>query len=224
MGIRDYFVNLQMMIKLAIIEDTQSIREVAQGYFEQQGEFEVPIAAMNAEDFFGKNNWGDLDMVLCDIGLPGKSGTEAAWIIKEAYPKIQVVMFTVFEDKDKIFQSLQAGASGYLLKKTPLPEIKKGLLEVMKGGATMSPDIAKQVIAYFRLSRPGGDKPGQNGLTAREATVIAQAQKGYSNRAIAEKLCVSIDTIKYHIRNIYEKLQINSRDELLEYYRNPFEK
>lgn len=208
------------MTKLAIIEDTQSIRDVLQAYFSNQPNFILKCVSPSAEVFFRYDAINQLDLVLCDIGLPGKSGTEIAWMLKQKYPSLQIVMFTVFEDKDKIFQSLQAGASGYFLKDTPLPELKAGLIEVINGGAAMSPQIAKEVISYFRLSKPADNDPVS--LTARELDVVTQAQKGLSNRLIAEQLFVSVDTVKYHIKNIYEKLQINSREELKKYFTNPF--
>jgi DNA-binding NarL/FixJ family response regulator len=202
------------MIKLAIIEDTKSIREVLQVFFEEQAEFTTKVVAPTAEDFFLSKNIEELELVLCDIGLPGKSGMETTWTIKKKYPHIHVVMFTVFEDKDKIFQSLQAGASGYLLKNTPLSKVKQGLLEVIEGGASISPQIAKKVIDYFNIPKLEPQHEKINKLSAREIDVITQVQKGYTNRIIAENLFISIDTVKYHIKNIYSKLQINSRHEL----------
>lgn len=210
------------MIKLAIIEDTKNIRNVLEAFFMEQNEFKLSKVAATAEDFFSYTAIGKLDIVLCDIGLPGKSGMEATWILKQKHPHIHIVMFTVFEDKGKIFQSLQAGASGYLLKNTSLPQIREGLLEVINGGAAMSPQIAKKVIDYFKIVKPETKNKEIATLTAREIDVIAQAQKGYSNQLIAEKLFISEDTVKYHIKNIYEKLQINSREALRNYFKNPF--
>lgn len=208
------------MINLAIIEDTTSIRDVLEAYFSNDPDFELKCASATAETFFKYNAIAQLNLVLCDIGLPGKLGTEIAWILKQRHPHIHIVMFTVFEDKDKIFQSLQAGASGYFLKDTPLPELKAGLIEVINGGAAMSPQVAKEVISYFRVSKPTNNKPID--LTVREFDVVTQAQKGLSNRLIAEELFISVDTVKFHIKNIYEKLHINSREELKNYFNNPF--
>jgi len=209
-----------LMTKLAIIEDTESIRDILEAYFSNQPNFDLQCVASSAEAFFKYNAIDEIDVVLCDIGLPGKSGMETAWILKQKHPLMHIVMFTVFEDKDKIFQSLQAGASGYFLKDTPLPQLKEGLLDVINGGAAMSPQIAKEVVNFFRLSKPNAEAPVN--LTARELDVVSQAQKGLSNRLIAERLFVSVDTVKYHIKNIYDKLQINSREELKNYFNNPF--
>lgn len=210
------------MKTLAIIEDNKNIRDILHNYFLQQDEFQVTVVAASSEDFFLSKALEELDVVLCDIGLPGKSGMETVWLLKHKHPHIHIVMFTVFEDKDKIFQSLQAGASGYFLKNTPLPQLKAGLIEVLNGGAAMSPQIAMKVVNYFKFSASETATHLTAQLTAREVDVIAQAQKGYNNRMIAEKLFVSVDTVKYHIKNIYFKLQINSREELQKYFNNPY--
>ncbi len=202
-------------INLGIVEDNRLVGETLKFYFSKDSDFEVSFWAVSYEDIpFGELN--NLDIILCDIGLPGKSGVEATYHIKQKNPKISVVMFTVFEEDDKIFQSLQAGASGYLLKSTPLAEIKAGLLDVLSNGAAISPVIAKKVFNYFNLSEtPKSD--GQS-LSPREFDVLSQVLAGYSNRQIAERLSISMETIKSHVRRIYEKLQLNSRADLFQYY------
>lgn len=206
---------------MAIIEDTQTVREILTAYFDEQPGFELVSVAESAEEFLTFHLHKGLDLVLCDIGLPGKSGTETTWYIKRNFPHIHVVMFTVFEDKDKIFESLKAGASGYLLKKTPLPQIKSALLDVMNNGAAMSPSIALKVIAYFKTSTKVKDSDDE--LTPREIEVIGQIKQGFGNKEISENLFISVDTVKYHIRKIYEKLQVRSRVELLNYYQGAYE-
>lgn len=209
------------MVRLAIIEDTQTVREILTAYFSEQPDFQLVTVAETAEYFLEAHLNKSLDMVLCDIGLPGKSGTEATWAIKRKFPHIRVVMFTVFEDKEKIFESLKAGASGYLLKKTPLTQIKSALLDVMNEGAAMSPSIALKVIEYFKVSTKLKDS--DDALTPREIEVVEQIKQGFGNKEIGENLFISVDTVKYHIRKIYEKLQVRGRVELINYYQGAYD-
>ncbi|OAQ39186.1 hypothetical protein A5893_11000 [Pedobacter psychrophilus] len=205
------------MLKLAIVEDTEDIREALESYFSKQKEIQLLIASPNAEEFLCNIAVGTIDILLCDIGLPGISGVELVWRLKQIHPKIHIVMFTVFDEEDYIFQSLKAGASGYLLKNTSLKEIKEGLIDVNNGGASMSPQIAKKVINYFN-ERGAIKKDISNIFSDKELLIIKQAQKGYNNRQIAEEMFVSIDTIKYHIKNIYRQLEVNNRQELNKFY------
>lgn len=206
------------MHRIAIIEDNESLRNVMKDFFTGEPGFEVLLTCESFEDFY--RLWRDkpLDMVLCDIGLPGKSGIEAVWLIKGHSPRTQVMMFTVFEEKEKIFQSLCAGASGYMLKSASLKEIKAGVKDILNGGAAMSPKIAKQVIGFFNR-RSSAVTGNRSELTAREIEVLSFLEQGLSNKAIAAKMFLSIDTVKYHIKNIYLKLQVNSRAELIVKYR-----
>ena len=202
-------------IKLGIVEDNHLVGEMLRFYFTKDEEFEVRFWALS-HDEVPFDDLDDLDIVLCDIGLPGKSGMEVTYLLKQKNPKIQVVMFTVFEEDEKIFQSLQAGASGYLLKSTPLPEIKAGLLDVLGNGAAISPMIAKKVFNYFNLSE--ASKSTSQNLSPREFDVLSQVLAGYTNKQIADRLSISLETIKSHIRKIYEKLQLKSRADLFGFY------
>ncbi|SEL68722.1 response regulator [Parapedobacter koreensis] len=204
--------------KLVIIEDNIIIHKALEGYFRASAQFELLFTAMSAEEFMSV--WKDqrIDILLCDIGLPGKSGIEITWYVKRKSSSTQVVMFTVFEDKDTIFQALCAGASGYLLKDTPLSKIQEQLLEVMDGGSVMSPQVARMVIGYFNplLDKKGAKEADR--LTQREIEIVSMLQHGASYKTVAKKLFISVDTVKFHIRNIYSKLQINSRSELINKY------
>ncbi len=207
------------MYTLAIIEDNADIREALSGFFRQQQGYEVCLVAASFEDF--QRQWRDrkLDVVLCDIGLPGKSGVEAAWNIRQRSPLTQVVMLTVFEDRNLIFESLCSGATGYLLKNTPLVEIRRSVDEIMAGGAIMSPQVARQVAGFFSAPRASHRLDGN--LTPREIQIVGLIQQGESNKDIADRLFIGINAVKYHIKNIYLKLQIKSREELVRLYRNP---
>lgn len=203
---------------LVIIEDNLVILKALEGYFRASTPFKLLFAATSTEEFI--DTWKDhrIDILLCDIGLPGKSGIEATWYVKRTSSATQVVMFTVFEDKETIFQALCAGASGYLLKDTPMAKIEEQLLEVMGGGSVMSPQVARMVISYFNPLLDKKDNMEADRLTQREIEIISMLQHGATYRAVAERLFISVDTVKFHIRNIYSKLQINSRSELINKY------
>jgi DNA-binding NarL/FixJ family response regulator len=145
-----------------------------------------------------------------DIDMPGISGIEATTLVKNAYPDINVMIFTVFEDKDKIFDALCAGATGYLLKKSSSVEIISGIEELHKGGSPMSSGIARKVLEYF-------SGPVQNDnkyqLTSRERTILQRLLGGDSYKMIANKCFISIGTVYSHINNIYKKLHVNSKSE-----------
>lgn len=207
------------MNRLAIIEDNAGIRQVLIDFFSAQPDFELILSAASFEEFVERWSPGQRpDLVLCDIGLPGRSGIEAVWHVKECSPQTLVMMYTVFEDQEKIFQSLCAGATGYMLKSSPLSELRMGLREMLAGGAAISPKIALEVIRFF--NRPQQRQPDLK-LTAREIEILSLLQSGASNKEIGEKLYISVETVKYHIKNIYAKLQISSRSELLLRFRNP---
>lgn len=207
------------MIQLAIIEDNVSIRKVLTDFFKAESAFEVVLSSSSYENF--RESWNDqhLDFVICDIGLPGKSGIDAVWYIKDRSLRTHVMMLTVFEEKEKIFQSLCAGASGYMLKSTPLAELKAGINDILNGGAAMSPKIAMKVIGFFNQKR-NAKKEIEAKLTAREIEILSFLEQGLSNKSIAEHIFLSVDTVKFHIKNIYLKLQVNSRAELISKYRN----
>lgn len=149
------------------------------------------------------------EIVLMDIGLPNISGIEGVNTVKANFPNIQVLMFTVFEDDDKIFEAIRAGASGYLLKKTPPEEIVEAIRELHQGGAPMSPSIARKVITSFQAQAPA--PPADYQLTVREKEILYSLVDGLSYKKIADKHCVSISTIRTHICNIYQKLHVNSK-------------
>lgn len=200
-------------IRLGILEDVSVIRSTLTDFFENDTQFELCLTACDAEEVLEYADIPSLDQLLCDISLPGKSGIELAWLLKIKYPHLQIVMFTVFEDDDKIFDAIRAGADGYLLKSASLLELRKALLDVAAGGSAMSPAIARRVMAFFK---PTSSLPasGVESLTEQEKQIVSLILDGHNNRVIADLMFISIDTIKYHIKKIYKKLQVNSRDEL----------
>lgn len=210
------------MYNIGIIEDQDEIRYVLTDYFKQQEDMTVVVSAASYESYLEetqKNNLeASLDLIICDIGLPGRSGIEAILEIKSRVEEICIMMFTVFEEQNMIFQALCAGASGYLLKSTPLVKMKEAVLEIMKGGAIISPKMAIKVAGFFNhnfLKPPQHNKFAQKeNLTHRELEILSLIQNGHTNREIAQMIFVSVDTVKYHIKNIYAKLHITCRKDL----------
>ena len=173
-------------------------------------------AVPNAEEALTAMANYDADLVLMDINLPGRSGIECTRAIRKKWPKTQVLICTVFDDDEKIFSALQAGACGYLLKRSPVKEIIEGIRLVQQGGAPMSPAIARRVVHSFHV------KPLENGqrLSLREQEVLDLLSRGMRAQEIADKIFVSLATVKSHIHHIYEKLHVQNRVELLNRTRN----
>jgi len=202
------------MIKVGIVEDNVKIRDLIQRFLDMQENLSCKAAMDSVEDmleFMEKND--SPDVMLMDIQLPGMSGIEGISIIKEKYPEVEIIMLTVYHDSHKIFNSLMAGASGYLLKHTSLPEIKESIETLASGGAPMSPQIARKVIQHFS-DKQKVKKPESN-LTPREQDIVNGLVDGLSYKLIADRFDISIDTVRAHIRNIYKKLHVNSKAEVI---------
>ena len=200
-----------MPVKIAIIEDQHEIREGlkflihgTEGY-QCTGTFESVEEALPALAL-------DLpDLVLTDIGLPGMSGIEGMRLMKERWPELVLVALSVYDDDERIFDALCAGASGYLLKKTPPARLIECLREAMNGGAPMSPEVASRVVSLFRAIRPP-DKADYH-LTPHEVRLLKMLVEGHSYKTAATELRSSVNTIGFHMRNIYRKLQVHSKSE-----------
>jgi DNA-binding NarL/FixJ family response regulator len=200
------------MIRVGIIEDDKEIRGAVKEYLDDQRNFKCSLACESVELFMNQLNEQTLpDIILMDIGLPGMSGINGIKLIKEQYPDINTIVFTVYHDSDKIFQSLCAGASGYLLKNAPFSELKQAISIVYEGGASMSPQIARNVIEFFQEPKR---KP-ESVLTDKEREIVMGLVDGMSYQMIADQSYISIETVRSHIKNIYKKLQIHSKAELI---------
>jgi DNA-binding NarL/FixJ family response regulator len=151
------------------------------------------------------------DAILVDIGLPGMSGVDGIRILKERFPKLCLLVLTVYDDDDRIFDALCAGASGYLLKKTPPARLLEWLKEAIHGGAPMSPEVARRVIALFREFRP--PLRADYNLTPHEIRLLKLLVEGHNYRTAAAELRVTPSTINFHLQKIYEKLQVHSKTE-----------
>ncbi len=207
------------MIRIALVEDDEKIRSNLIVLLEQSEGFRCVGAYPDAETALKDMSYKSPEIVLMDINLPGMDGIECTYNLKAKMPKLQIVMLTVYEDAGKIFQALQAGAVGYLLKLTKPAEILEALNEVSLGGSPMSAQIARKVVQSFHRNqvKPSED---QIPLTMREEQVLNLLSKGYLYKEIASELSISSDTVHNHIRKIYEKLQVHSRTEAVVKYLN----
>lgn len=199
------------MIKIAIVEDNEALRKSLENLFNNTEGMKCVLSLNNLLNVVSEVGKAQPDIILMDIGLPHISGIEGVHTVKSVYPKIQVLMFTVFEDDDNIFDAIRSGASGYLLKKTAPEDIVEAIKELYHGGAPMSASIARKVILSFQ-SQPTSQLQGFN-LTARETEILYSLVDGLSYKKIAEKYFISISTIRTHICNIYHKLHVNSKSE-----------
>lgn len=200
------------MIKLAIIEDDSSIRDTLEKYFNAQEQIDCFLVCDSVEAFLTKSKKVEaIDVILSDIGLPGRSGIEGILPIKQQFPGVKILMLSVYNDSDNVFQAICNGALGYLVKNTPLAKIKEAIINVYQGDAAMSPSIARKVIAYFHPQK----KKVKVQLTKREKEVVQGLVDGLSYKMVANRLGISFETVKQHIKNIYKKLEINSKSELI---------
>ena len=201
-----------MEIKVVIFEDNKALRESLYMLVDGSPGFVCTGSFPNCRTVLKDLEQSEPDIVLMDIDMPGMSGIEAVQVIKKQFPGIQVVMQTVFEDDDKIFAAICAGASGYLLKKTPPAKILEALKEAAEGGAPMTPSIAARVIQMFQ--NQSAQAPVEFiDLSDREKEVLKCLVSGDSYKMIAASCFISIDTVKSHIKNIYQKLHVNSKSE-----------
>ena len=198
------------IIRVALIEDNVTFLRSVEEILNSSGQMKVVSALDSCSQIVPEYKLARPDVALVDIGLrSNESGIECVRVIHLYYPDTRIMMFTVFEDDDKIFNSICAGASGYLLKRTPPEEIIRALIALYEGGAPMTPSIANRTLELFRDKL----RPPQTewGLTAREKEILEYLAEGNTYQKIVSKLFISISTVRTHIMNIYEKLQVNSK-------------
>lgn len=201
----------QAVIKAAIVEDQREIREALTALINGTPGYRCAGSFRSMEEAFEKIRYDLPDVMLCDIGLPGMSGIEGIKILKESHPGLLLLMLTVYDDDERIFDALCAGACGYLLKRTPPVRLLESLREAVTGGAPMSPEVANRVITLFREIRPP-DRADYE-LTPHETRLLKLLVEGHNYTTAAAELGVSYNTIKFHMRHIYEKLQVHSKSE-----------
>jgi DNA-binding NarL/FixJ family response regulator len=203
----------EQTIRILIVEDQRHLRDGVEALINFTPGFQCSGAFRTMEEALARVKHDLPDVVLTDIGLPGMSGIEGIKKLKELYPDLLILVLTVYDDNEKIFDALCAGACGYLLKQTEPSELLKSLREAVTGGAPMSPEVANKVIKLFREVRPP-EKADYN-LTPHEIRLLKMLTEGYNYVSAAEKLGISYNTLKFHVRNIYDKLQVHSQSEAL---------
>jgi DNA-binding NarL/FixJ family response regulator len=204
------------MISVSIVDDEKDLRQSITTFVNGSPGFKCVSAYGSAEAALKGLPADQAEVVLMDINLGGMSGIECVEKLKTQAPELQILMLTVYEDTDQIFQALAAGASGYLLKRSSPTKLLQAIREVHTGGSPMTSSIARKVVASFRKSKPTAEK--QTHLSPREESVLNCLAKGFTYKQIADELDISIDTIRTYLRRIYEKLHVQSRTEAVAKY------
>lgn len=205
------------MTKIAIVEDDRTTREGLEAIINLAAGFRCIYTCMTAEEALSMLPRHAPEVVLMDIQLPKMSGIECVAELKVLLPTVQVIMVTVYEDPDRIFCALRAGASGYLLKRSTPEQVLTAIRDVQTGGVPMSSEIARKVIAHFQEQETADDDVEK--LSAREHEVLDLVVRGLSNKEIVDRLGITIESVRWHLRNIYEKLHVHSRTEVLVKFR-----
>jgi DNA-binding NarL/FixJ family response regulator len=200
-----------MPIKVSIVDDNDEIREGLSVLISGSAGFQCVATYPTAENALKYLPAHKPDVVLMDIQLPGMSGIECVRDLKKLLPDLQIMMLTVYEDDDNVFKSILAGASGYVLKKTPPSELLEAISDLHNGGSPMSDRIARKVVQAFQ--QMGKSSRETENLTQRESEILSYVAKGFQDKEIAEKFFLSSETVRTHLRNIYKKLHVRSRTE-----------
>ena len=201
------------MIKVVIIEDNTTIREGLGALINGTSGYSCVGSYPDCESFLSKLETLSVDVVLMDIGLPGMSGIDGISKAKKLKPDLNILMLTVYEDNQSVFKALCAGACGYLVKKTPPSRLLEAIKGAYEGGAPMSSLIARQVITVFQQNQNFSSEEEDMDLSAREKEVLNSLAEGNNYQEIADRLFISVDTVRHHIRNIYRKLHVHSQSE-----------
>ncbi len=209
---------MNLIIKVGIVEDQSPLLKRLLDHFRYYPDLDVTITAQSGGKFLDRMatmpDSALPDIILMDIELPGISGIETTHMVKERFENVDVLMFTIFEDDERIFDAIQAGASGYLLKDEPIETIVSAIRDMKSGGAPMSSVIARKLLGIMRQAAPVKPRdPSESELTEREAEILRELSSGKTTAAIGESLFLSPLTVKTHIKNIYRKLHVSSRVE-----------
>ena len=208
------------MTTVAIVEDNPSIRRSLQEWVDSAPDYKCVCACGDAETALEAVPRLKPDVVLMDIHLPGESGIACTARLKSMMPRLQVIVVTVYRDRELLFQALKAGACGYLLKRSSPEELLRAIAEVRSGGAPMTGEIARMVVETFQ--KPASETPNSTELSPRETELLDLVAKGLTNKEIGPKLNISYDTVRAHLRRIYEKLHVRCRTEaVMKYLQNP---
>jgi len=198
-----------MPINVAVVEDQKEIREGLTYLINSSDGYKCAGAFANAEDALQSIPQLNAHVALLDINLPEMDGIACVRQLKPRVPSLQIIMLTVYEDTDRIFEALTAGASGYLLKRTPPAKIMESIADVHRGGSPMSSEIARKVVQSFQ--KPNSSPNETDQLTAREKEILTHLAKGFTYKEIGDEMFISDETVRSHLRRIYEKLHVHSR-------------
>jgi DNA-binding NarL/FixJ family response regulator len=202
------------IVKLAIVEDDTLIRESLESFLGEHPAIEITLIAKSMEEFLQAIKditRPAIDVLLLDIGLPGMSGIQGIHLIRQKYAQVDIIMLTTFEEDDKIFDALCAGACSYITKRTPLTVIRDSIFTIYRGGSYMSPSIARKIAQHFMPKARVENEP----LSDRQKEIIRGIVDGLSYKMIADKMNISIDTVRDHIKRIYRTLEVNSKAEVI---------
>lgn len=205
---------------VVVVEDNRGLREQLVKILETAPDVKCVGAYVSAEEALPKILGNHPDVVLMDIKLPGMSGIQCVAEIKKAAPDIQIIMVTVYEDSERIFMALKAGANGYLVKSSPPEQLLEAIRDVYKGGAPMSSHIARKVVKHFHLMGPHVDKA--ENISPREREVLELLSQGFIYKEIADQLDIGAETVRTHVKNICQKMHVRSRLEAVARHRSEF--
>ena len=203
-------------IKVALVEDIKDVRQSWTRLLNQCHDLECICACSSGEEALSQIPLQQPDVVLMDIYLPKMTGIECTARLKVLLPRTQILILTVAEEHDMVFRALEAGADGYLLKRIKPTELRAAILDALSGGAPMSSEVARRVVESFRQKSRARDTTVH--LTSREEEVLVLLSRGYSNKEIADQMTVSIETVRTHLKKIYEKMHVRSRTEAVALY------
>ncbi len=198
-------------IRVALVEDKRLIREGLGAILDRAAGLACVGTYASAEDALRGLEDSPADVLLLDIQLPGMSGIEAVGPFRDRFPDMKVLMLTVYEEEEKVFEAIRNGACGYLLKKTPPPQIAEAVRQARGGGSPLSPEVARQIVRHFQ-NEPAPERR-DSALTSQERSLVRLLADGFSYQAAAEQLSVSINTVRDHVRSVYEKLHVHSKSE-----------
>ena len=205
-------------VRVALVEDDAGLRRSLERMLNLSPGFRCSCSCGSGEEALKLIPRNPPDIVLMDIHLPNRSGIECTALLRQQLPQLQIIMLTVYNDADTLFKALRAGACGYLLKRARPEEILESIHEARRGGAPMSSEIARQVVAAFQEPAQAGTP--DEGLSRREQEILDHLLRGFANKDIATRLSISVFTVKNHLRHIYEKLHVRSRTDVLLKYRD----
>ncbi len=205
------------MIKIAIAEDSSNLTKVLRQKLAFNDQFEVVFDVVNGMELLDKLEENPVDLIIMDINMPLMDGIKATKLVKQKYPEIKIVILTIFDSEDKIFDAILAGASGYLLKDDSAENIHNLIVDVMNGGAVMSPTIAFKALEMFKKDQTSATVQNDNEmLSAREIEVLEKLSEGFPYKVVAEKLFISHGTVRKHVENIYKKLRVSNKIEAIQ--------